>query len=487
MRLAAVDLGSNSFRVEIAKVEKDAILSEGSWKEVVRLAAGIDAEGNLTEEAQDRAFEALSRIAEKIKGFPNKHVRAVGTQTMRAAKNSKPFLKKAEKILGYPIEILSGIEEARLIYKGCSFALPASNEKRLIVDIGGGSTECVIGKEHDVLVAESFPMGCVNTSVKFFKNDAITHSNFHKAVIAREALLEGGTGKLLACGWDQAYGSSGTAFAISEILRANGWSDGTITLPLLKKLRDGMLKAGSPSKYDFAGLRDDRRAVLAGGVAVMMAVFMKLEIKTMLYADGALRYGLLHDLAGRKLEQDPRNSSVMSLEERLNTDKEQANRIANIAIKLFEELNPEADKEAVRELNWACDLHEIGLSVSRNDYHKHSEYLIKNSEIPGFSKSEQEEIAGIVLGHRGSLKKVMPLLENRETADMIFCLRMAAILAHARSDEDLPLIKLVGGPGTFTMSIPQAWLDSHPLSEYLISQEKDIWAKVGFQTNFYGR
>ncbi|MCD8339876.1 MAG: Ppx/GppA family phosphatase [Burkholderiales bacterium] len=487
MRLAAVDLGSNSFHLEIAKVENDMILSEGSWKEVVRFAAGIDADGNLTAEAQDRALAALARIAEKIKGFPRKQVRAVGTQTMRSAHNSHQFVLKAEKVLGCPIEILSGIEEARLIYKGCSFALPASKAKRLIVDIGGGSTECVIGRKHDVMVAESFHVGCVNTTVRFFKNGNISHSNFHKALLDIESTLEGGVNKLITCGWDEAYGSSGTADAISEIMRASGWSDGTITLPLLKKMRDGMIKAGSPSKFDFLGLREDRREVLAGGVAVMMAAFEKLNITEMRYAEGALRYGLLQDLAGRKMEKDPRNSSVNSLLERLNADKAQAARTEKIAVALFKELNPEAEKEAVKELRWATEMHEVGLSVSRSDYHKHSAYLILNSEIPGFSRSEQEKLAGIVLGHRGSLKKVSALLEDRETADMIFCLRLAAILAHARNDEELPLIKLVAGPGSFTLSIPQVWLDAHPLSEYLIAQEKDIWAKVGFVVNFYGR
>ncbi len=487
MRLAAIDLGSNSFRLEIAKVENDAILSEGSWKETVRLAAGLDANRNLSIEAQERALTALSRIAEKIKGFPRAQIRAVGTQTFRAAHNSAEFLTKAEEVLGCPIEILSGKEEARLVFEGCSFALPASDKTRLIVDIGGGSTECVVGRKREVLEAESFHVGCVNTSVRFFENGEVNSLSMYKAQVAAEAQMEGDLRKLINVGWDEVFGSSGTAGAVSEIMRQSGWSDGKITLQLLLRLRDEIIKCGNTSKFRFEGMKDDRREVLAGGVAVLLAVFNKLHLKEMRPAGGALRFGILYDLAGRKLDQDPRESAVRSLIERLNTDKEQAERVAMLSVDLFKELNPEAMTEDLRVLKWAALLHEIGLSVARSDYHKHSDYLIRNSEIPGFSKSEQERLASIVLGHRGNLKKVADYLEGQKTAEMILCLRLAVILEHARYDVKLPLIKLFARSKTFTVSLPKSFLDEHPLTEYLLSQEEDIWAKVGYKLDIYVR
>ncbi len=487
MRLAAIDLGSNSFRLEIARVEKEVIISEGSWKETVRLAGGIDAEGNLTEAAQARALIALARIAEKIVNFPRSHVRAVGTQTLRSAKNSKEFIEKAEKVLGCRIEILRGKEEARLVFEGCSFALPASSKKRLIIDIGGASTECVIGHNREVLEGESFHVGCVNTSVRFFKGGDISPLTMLKAQLAAEAEFDSSYAKFLRCGWEETYGSSGTASAVSVILHDEGWTDGTITAQALEKLKEKIVDLGNTSKFNFMGMKDDRREVLAGGVAVLSAVFNKFKIKSMKPAGGALRYGILYDMIGRKLKEDPRDSSIESLAERMHVDKEQANRVAKIAVELFKKLDPTASSEDIKELEWAAKLHEIGLSLSRSDYHKHSEYLIRNSDISGFSRSEQEHLAQIVLAHRGNIKKVAPLLNNRSATEKIFSLRLATILCHAKYDIELPSIQLIGMPGGFTMSIPKGWLQEHPLTAFMLGQEKDIWGRVGFKFDIYSR
>lgn len=487
MRLAAIDLGSNSFRLEIARVEKEVIISEGSWKETVRLAGGIDSDGNLTEAAQDRALKALARIAEKIKGFPRSQIRAVGTQTLRSAKNSHNFIEKAEKVLGCKIEILRGKEEARLVYEGCSFALPPSDKKRLIVDIGGASTECVIGHSRDVLEADSFHVGCVNTSVTFFKNGIITPALMQKAQLAAEAEFDSSIEKFFHCGWQEAFGSSGTAAAVSIILHDQGWTDGTITLEGLLKLKYAMLECGNTSSFKFLGMKDDRREVLAGGVCVLLAVFNKFRIKSMKPAGGALRYGILYDLAGRKLDKDPRTASIRSLMSRLHVDEEQAARVRKVADELYKKMDPSATSEDLKELAWAASVHEIGLSLSRSDYHKHSEYLIKNSDIPGFSRSEQEKLAEIVLAHRGNLKKVASLLQDRRTVEKILALRLAVILCHAKIDTDLPPIQLFSGGDGFMMSIPQVWLDEHPLTQYMLEQEKEIWGKVGVKFNIYTR
>lgn len=487
MRLAAIDLGSNSFRLEIARVEKEVIISEGSWKETVRLAGGIDSEGNLTEEAQERALKALARIAEKIEGFPRSQIRAVGTQTLRSAKNSREFIERAEKVLGCKIEILRGKEEARLVYEGCSFALRRSDKKRLIVDIGGASTECVIGHVRDVLEADSFHVGCVNTSVAFFKNGIITPAMMQKAQLSAEAEFDSSIEKFFRCGWQEAFGSSGTASAVSLILHDQGWTDGTITLEALLKLKYAMLEFGNTSSFKFLGMKDDRREVLAGGVCVLLAIFNKFKLKSMKPADGALRYGILYDLAGRKLDKDPRAASVHSLMLRMHVDEEQASRVARVAEELYKKIEPSASPEELKELAWAADLHEIGLSLSRSDYHKHSEYLIRNSDIPGFSRSEQEKLAAIVLAHRGNLKKVASFLADRSIAEKILALRLAVILCHAKIDTDLPPIQLFSGADGFMMSIPKNWLTEHPLTEYLLGQEKEIWAKVGIKFEIYTR
>ena len=473
--------------MEIARVEKEVIISEGSWKETVRLAGGIDSEGNLTEAAQDRALKALARIAEKIEGFPRSQIRAVGTQTLRSAKNSREFVAKAEKVLGCKIEILRGKEEARLVYEGCTFALPPSDKKRLIVDIGGASTECVIGHLREVLEADSFHVGCVNTSVRFFKNGIITPAMMQKAQLSAEAEFESSMEKFFKCGWQEAFGSSGTATAVSMILHDQGWTDGTITLEALLKLKYAMLEFGSTSSFKFLGMKDDRREVLAGGVCVLLAIFNKFKLKSMKPAGGALRYGILYDLAGRKLEKDPRTASIRSLMRRMHVDEEQAARVSKVAEELYKKIDPSATLEELKEVAWAADLHEIGLSLSRSDYHKHSEYLIRNSDIPGFSRSEQERLAGIVLAHRGNLKKVAPLLADRAVAEKIFVLRLAVILCHAKIDTDLPPIQLFCGADEFIMSIPQHWLTEHPLTEYMLNQEKEIWAKVGIKFEVYTR
>lgn len=481
MRLAAIDLGSNSFRLEIARIEDGRILSEGSWKETVRLAAGIDKDGYLTDEAQKRALAALARIGEKIVGFPRAQIRAVGTQTLRVAKNSAEFLKKAEEVLGCHVEILRGREEARLVFEGCSFALPQSTNLRLIVDIGGASTECVVGRGHEMLYGESFHVGCVNTSVQFFKEGKLTASRFRDAVLSAEAVLDGWEEKFIDSHWDEAYGSSGTIQAVSAILKQAGLTDGAINKGALEKLKDMILSAGNIEKLRFEGLKDDRKEVLAGGVAVLTAVFNKLCIRKMYPADGALRYGILYDLAGRKHHKDIRADSVEGIIKRFSTDAAQSERVTRIALDLLEKLDPDAPYELKKELEWAARLHEIGLALSRSDYHKHSEYLIRNSDIAGFSRSEQEEIGSIVLGHRGSLRKVAPLLENTALAELVFCLRIAAILAHARMDRRFPEIELKCSDHTFSMKIPKAWLKEHPLTEYLLLQEEKTWEKVGYK------
>ena len=481
MRLAAIDLGSNSFRLEIARVEDGNIFSECRWKETVRLAAGLDENGYLSEAAQKRALTALSRIAEKVQGFPPAQVRAVGTQTLRAAENSAEFLVKAEKVLGYKIEILRGKEEARLVYMGCSFALPASDEIRLIVDIGGASTECVVGRGHEVLDGESFHIGCVNTSVSFFKDGNISAKSFRHAILAAEFVLDGNVSAFTKGHWSEAYGSSGTVSAVSSILRSNGLTDGTITLDALEVLKEKIISSGRIDNLHFDGLREDRREVLAGGVAVLLAVFKKLRIDKMKVSGGALRYGLLYNLAGRQLNSDPRTGSVSALLKRTHSDEKQSERMASFSLQLLGLLKPHASAEQKQALEWASRLYEVGLFLSRSDYHKHSEYVIRNSDLAGFSRSEQERIAALVLSHRGQLRKVEAQIEEKSFRELVFVIRLAAIFVHARHDIALPKMSLSEAGKVFGIHLPEHWCREHPLTKYMIEQEALAWEKVGYQ------
>lgn len=480
MRLAAIDLGSNSFRLEIAHVEGDQIVSENSWKETVRLAGGIDREGNLTLAKQEQALQALARIAEKLDGFPRNHVRAVGTQTLRAAKNSDQFIEKAEKVLNCKIEILRGKEEARLVYEGCSYALPASDKRRLIIDIGGGSTECIVGIGHRPMVADSFHVGCVNTSVRFFDGGRISPDRILRAQLAAEAEFAGNIDPLLRFGWDEAYGSSGTAAAVSQVLLTQGISDGTITREGLEAIKREVLSSGKVSDIVVAGLKEDRREVIAGGLAVLLAVFNKFGIKSMKPVGGALRYGILHDLAGRKSLVDPRKQSVDNLIKRFGADPDQAARVSDLAVRFFVESTPEASVESRKLLEWSAQLIEIGLAVSKSDFHKHGEYLIRNCDIPGFSKYEQETMASLVLAQRGNLKKVSQFLENDENMRKVFCLRLATIIYHAKHDfDEVPFQVRIDGR-KLRVYCPKQWLIDHPLTDYLLKQEAGIWKDMKF-------
>ena len=289
MLLAAVDLGSNSFRLEIGKVDGAHIARHGYWKETVRLAAGLDESNKLSKKSIDIAVETLARMNERLRGMKNEHVRAVGTQSLRQARNLDEFLLEAQHALGFPIEVISGREEARLVFEGCMHTLPPSAARRLVVDIGGASTEVIVGKDFEAESAESFKVGCVNTSLRFFKDGRIDRSSLKKAQVAAAAELEEAVSVFARGHWDEAFGSSGTIGAVSDILRTQGWTDGTITPQGLLTLRYALLDAGEIKRIRLAGMKPDRQEVLVGGVAVLSAVFESLGIDEMRPARGALR------------------------------------------------------------------------------------------------------------------------------------------------------------------------------------------------------
>ncbi len=478
MQLAAVDLGSNSFRLEIGRVEGSHIARVGYWKETVRLAAGLDGEGRLSKKAIAIAVDTLARMNERLRGMGAEHVRAVGTQTLRQAHNVDEFLLEAQDALGYPIEVISGREEARLIFEGCSHELPLTDQPRLVVDIGGASTEMIVGTGFTASSAESFKVGCVNTSLRFFRDGRIDRPALKRAQVAAAAEIEEAVSLFGSANWSEAYGSSGTVGAVSEILRAEGWSDGTITADGLQRVRGAVLEAGEVGRIRLAGMKPDRQSVIAGGLAVLSAVFDTLGVTSMKPARGGLRVGVLYDLLGRREHKDVRHATVERVLKRFAVDREQAERVRRLALALYAALEPRASEEMVNRLHWAAMLHEVGFAISHGDYHKHSAYLVQNSDLAGFSTTDQERIATLVLAQRGNLKKIADALQDRARAAKILALRLAVILAHARRPVELPHLALRFG-SSIDFEIEGEWLLGHPLTHYLLEEEAILWERTG--------
>lgn len=479
--LAAVDLGSNSFRLQIARVVDDQIYLLDSLKETVRLAAGLSADKWLDDTAQARALEALSRFGERLRDLPRDAVRVVGTNTLRAAKNSLAFLEKAEHVLGFPIEVIAGREEARLIYLGVAHSLPATRDHRLVVDIGGGSTEFIIGSGLEPQLTESLYMGCVSYSLRFFPDGRIDKQTLKHARLAALNEVQAISLDFIRAGWTEAVGSSGTARVLAAILEQNGWGGQGITREGLGRLKAALLKAGQIDRLDLAGLPADRAQVLPGGFAIMEAIFEELGLERMQYVDGALREGVLYDLLGRFHHEDMREVTVRQFQRRYHVDMAQARRVCHLAEQLFRQLVPEQDGQGgLLHLQWAARLHEIGISIAHVGYHKHSAYMIQNADMPGFSRVEQERLGRIVLAHRGKLAKVRGAITDPVDWAMVFSLRIAALLCRSRRPESLPEVHCQADASGFTLWLPALWLKAHPMTAAALQKEISEWRGLGF-------
>jgi len=478
MLLAAIDLGSNSFRLEIGQAIGSHIARSGYWKETVRLAAGLGADNRLSRRAIDNACVCLARMNERLRGMGEAQVRAVGTQTLRQAVNADQFLAEAQRVLGYPIEIISGREEARLVFEGCTRTLPPSKRRRLVVDIGGASTEVIVGRDFTPAHAESFKVGCVGTTIRFFPEGRIDRTSLRRAQVACAAELEEAQAAFHQYGWDEAYGSSGTIGAAAVILRSQGWSDGVVTASGLARLRQALLDFGEVRRVHFDAIKAERAEVLVGGIAALSAVFETFGIEEMRPAKGALRAGLLYDLHGRRERHDVRDATVLRWQQRYGADRALAGMIGATARKFYHALIPDAHEEALRTLRFACQLHEIGFAVSHSDYHKHSAYLVRNGDMPGFSTSDQERVAELVLGQRGNLRKVIDVLGDPLRAGRLLALRLAIVLHHARRPVRLPHWRLHVNR-SFEFGIDRSWIGHRPLTRHLLEEEAQQWERVG--------
>lgn len=484
--LAAVDLGSNSFRLEIGRFDHGRIHRTEYLKETVRQGNGLDADRNLTPEAMQRGWDCLARFGERLAGFKKYQVRAVATQTLREARNRDEFLGRAHKILGFPIDVIPGREEARLIYQGVAHLLPQSDERRLVVDIGGRSTEMILGKGLDARTMESYRVGSVAWSMKYFPEGQFTPRAFQTAEVAAKAVLDEAVNTYRASAWDTAYGSSGTIGAVSDVLTAAGWPAGLVTREGLDWLLDRLLKAQSADRLKLDGMKDDRRAVIGGGVSVLRAVFDLLGITQMEAALGALRHGVLYDLLDREQDlTDLRSTTVQRLASKFNADNAQAQRVSKVAKQLFVMASkgmPAAESSRFqRKLEWAAQLHEIGSQISHSDYHKHGAYILDNADAPGFALPELHRLSLLVLGHRGKLRKLEVNFEDRVFIQQLLCLRLAVILCHARRDPDLKGLQLESSaePGRiFVLNCRAGWAQAFPQSAHLLQEEVLAWQKT---------
>jgi exopolyphosphatase/guanosine-5'-triphosphate,3'-diphosphate pyrophosphatase len=486
--LAAVDLGSNSFHLAIGRVVDDQIYPLDSIKEAVRIGLGLTADKRLDAATQERALATLKRFGERLSGMPRESVRVVGTNALRVAKNARDFIDAAEAALGFPIEIISGREEARLIYAGVVHSMPLSDRNRLVIDIGGGSTEFIIGVKLKPKVMESLYMGCVSYTQRFFADGRIDRKSWKAAELAAREQVQTIVARFQKTGWKEAVASSGTARALSEAMVASGVASRGITADGLAWLRDQALAAGDLSRLSLPGLKEERLPVFMGGLAIMHGIFAELEIGKMALADGALRQGVLWDLLGRVHHRDIREVTVDQFVRRYHVDLLQSQRVGSLAAKLLDDLDPGKGEKgflARSFLGWAARLHEIGISIAQGAYHKHSAYILANADMPGFSRPEQARLANLVLAQRGKLAKARDAFaRDPELAALAFCLRIAVILYRSRRNLKPPKLAASRKGKGLRLSLSRGWLDDHGLVAIALEAERGEWESVGLSFEY---
>ncbi len=485
--VAGVDLGSNSFHMVVARVVGGRLHVIDRMRESVRLAAGLDEQRRLAGEAQTRALACLARFGQRLRGMPAPSVRAVGTNTLRQARNARPFLRRAERALGHEIEVLPGREEARLIYLGVAHELADDAGRRLVIDIGGGSTECVIGERFEPIEAASLYMGCVAFSLRFFPGGRVRAGAMERAGIAARLELQSIERRYRALGWHDCIGSSGTVLHVAALLRDNGFAGDEITLEGLRRLRGALLEAGHLEALRLAGLQADRLPVLPGGLAILIALFEGLRIRRMRISAGALREGLLYELVGRIRHEDVREQTIRRIAEQYHVDLEQAARVERVALRCLEQVAGawRIDLSTGRQfLSWAARLHEIGLSVAYAGYHKHGAYLVTHADLPGFSRDDQEMLAAVILGHRRrvptAVLQALPPDHVGATWRLCILLRLAVCLNRSRSQAPLPRFRLRAIRGGLEIAFAASWLEHHPLTRADLAEEALRLTAAGF-------
>lgn len=485
--VATIDLGSNSFHMVLARVDNGEIRILERLGEKVQLATGLDEQNNLSEEAMQRGLDCLRRFAQLINGLPAGVVRIVATNTLRVARNRALFMRQAKDILGHRVDVISGREEARLIYLGVAHTLADDSGKRLVVDIGGGSTEFIVGERFESLLRESLTIGCVTFAQKFFIDGRITERFYSQAYTAARLELMPIEQGIQRLGWQEAVGASGTIRAIGQCIESAGQSHGEVTREGIEWLKRELFKAGHVDKIDLVGLKPERRAILPSGLAILEAVFDALDVQNMLHSEGALREGVLYELLGRHQHEDVRERSLSSLAERSHVDQDQAARVELKALSLLgktAEAWELTDSKHADLLRWAARVYEVGLDIAHNQYHKHSAYLVEHADLPGFSRQEQQSLALLVRGHRRSLPSDSRIAEVGDDGialrRLCMLLRLAILYHHIRGYQDMPDLHAEASEDRMTLSFPPGWLEQNPLTQADFAQEAGYWAKIGY-------
>ena len=492
--IAAVDLGSNSFHMVVARNQHGEPSIVDRLREMVRLASGLDEGGSLDDASQERALACLRRFGQRLRDMQAHQVRVVGTNTLRKASNADAFLAKAEEALGHPVEVISGIEEARLIYLGVSHHTDSSGGANLVIDIGGGSTELIIGEGYEPQHLESLYVGCVGVSRAHFDDGKLSEKRFERARLAVRLELRPIAATFRRRGWKRAIGSSGTVRAARDVAQALRLCDAGVTLAAVEGIIEEVIKAKRVEELSLPGLSPDRAPVFAGGMVILAEVMSALKVEKLEISSGALREGLLYDMLGRLHDEDARERSIRAMQRRYHVDLEQAARVeATAAVLLDQVARPWqlADKRFRQLLVWAALLHEVGLDIAHARYHHHGGYLIENSDLPGFVKLEQRLVASLVTLHRRKLDD--PFLDELPGSwrapmfKLVVLLRLAALLHRSRSPTDLPAIALAPGKDSLELTFPQGWLDDNPLTVADLEQEIEWLRSRGFALTFASR
>lgn len=486
--IAAIDLGSNSFHMVVARLVQGEIRTLEKMGEKVQLAAGLDNRNRLSEEAQQRGLDCLRRFAQRIRGMPPGSVQVVGTNALRAARNAREFISRAEDVLGTPVEIIAGREEARLIYLGVSHTLSDDAGRRLVIDIGGGSTEFIIGERFEPREMESLHMGCVSFRNRYFADGAITGKQMNRAITHAAQELLNIQYRFRRIGWENCVGSSGSIKAIVAMVEENLRQVGAgITLDDLKLVREQMLELGRVERLGALGVREDRQSIFPAGFAILMAAFESLGIERLKFADGALREGLLYDMVGRIQHEDVRERTIQALQARYHVDVEHAAAVEETATVAYQQVAAfwGLDRDDFGELlRWACRIHEIGLTISHTQYHKHGAYLLDYSDLPGFSRDAQHALATLVRGHRRKFSSTIFTLVDSEDEERLkrlaILLRLGVLLQHAHSQEPPPPFRLKPGKSSLEISFPPGWLDQHPLTRADLENERDYLKRMDY-------
>jgi exopolyphosphatase/guanosine-5'-triphosphate,3'-diphosphate pyrophosphatase len=474
---AAVDLGSNSFRLHIGEPIAGQMHIVRTARDPIRLAAGLGPDGALSDEAMETAVRSLRDFGAILRQYRLDAVRVVATNTMRVATNAELLLPRLEAAIGYPIEVISGEEEGRLIYMGVSAALGRPSEQRLVIDVGGGSTEVIAGRGDRIQLVESFSIGTHPQSAAWFPGGVVGAAAFDASVTAARARFEDAAAQYRAHGWQAVYGSSGTIRAVNEVIARNRLGDGTMSFDSLLALRDRLVAAGHVDAFNLPGIKRERVIVMAGGLSVLIGAMQEFGVRAMTAINAGLRLGVLSDLELRAQRSDRRDSAVQDCMRRFGVDEQRALRTAAIARQLFDRLGA-GDDNLRRHLLWSCMLHEVGQAVSHTGAHKHAAYIVEHADLPGFTNREQRLMSTIVLAQKGNLRKVRDALGDPDLLRAVLAIRLAAVFMHARVDGDLAALGL-RMKNRIEIDTPRGWLKQHPTVAAWFDKEAAAWGELG--------